>query len=121
MLVPPLNPVKTDINVVRRFYQFVGKTWPTARAEYGASFSERSENLLVPPTAVTEFHHVPPDGIELGENSIKAGRRVMKAGRKLKEEAAHSRARAGRRYDRNPNQRLRSREAFDVRDQVRRP
>jgi len=81
--------MEADIDLVCRSYYFVGKPWPAAGAEYSAPLAKGSVGLLVPPSTVTEFHDVPPDRIELGKDSIKAGPGVVKAGRQLKEEAAH--------------------------------
>src|SRR4051812_3574509 len=60
MPIPPLRPVKADVDVVGGFDQLVRETRAARGAENRAGLAERIVHTLVPPAAVSKLNDVAP-------------------------------------------------------------
>ncbi len=115
--VPLRCAVKTDEYIVRGFDQFVREAGTAGRAEDSPAFAKRGIHLFIPPARMAELDDVAAARIELAKNAVQAQRRVTKTGRELKQESSGAVAQQVRDQAEVLDQRIGTREAFDVGDE----
>jgi hypothetical protein len=110
--------VKSHVNLISRFDEFVGKTGPAARAKNEPRLPKGGVDLLVPPALVPEFHGVAARWIELAHDRIQARLGVAGAWRQLEKKASHPLTEDVGDHAEVPNERFRALELLDVGDEL---